>query len=210
MDTLYYASGAASMAVHWLLIELDRPHTLERVDFETRMQKSPAYLALNANGVVPTLVVDGTSHSETGALLMWLAEQHPQAGFAPAPGARDRQDYLQWMFNFANALQPLFRHWWYPHEPAGDAQSTTVRAHVVPRIEAAWERIDAHLAAHGPYLLGGAPCMADFMLTMLMRWSREMPRPGSDWQHLKELASLMKARPSFKRLLDRERLADWA
>ena len=79
-----------------------------------------------------------------------------------------------------------------------------------PRIEAAWGRIDAHLAANGPYLLGAAPCVADFYLTMLMRWSRNMPRPATDWPHLAAHAGRMKARPSFKALYAAEGLEEWA
>src|SRR3546814_4452175 len=43
MHTLYYSPGAASMVVHWLLIELAIPHQLSLVDFESRAQKSQAY-----------------------------------------------------------------------------------------------------------------------------------------------------------------------
>jgi glutathione S-transferase len=54
MYELYYSPGTASFAVHWLLIEMNLPHTLKVVDFETRAQKSPEYLRLNPDGVVPT------------------------------------------------------------------------------------------------------------------------------------------------------------
>ena len=57
MHTLYYSPGAASMVVHWLLIELGVPHELQLVDTSTGAQKAPEYLALNPNGVLPTLVV---------------------------------------------------------------------------------------------------------------------------------------------------------
>ena len=57
--TLYYAPGAASLLVHWLLIELEVPHRLQLVDTAAKAQKSPEYLAMNPNGVVPTLVIDG-------------------------------------------------------------------------------------------------------------------------------------------------------
>ena len=70
MDRLYYAPGAASMLVHWLLIELGMPHELVRVDTAAGQQKSPEYLALNPNGVVPTLVLDGTPRFESAALAM--------------------------------------------------------------------------------------------------------------------------------------------
>jgi glutathione S-transferase len=114
------------------------------------------------------------------------------------------------MFHMANAVQPLFRQWWYPHEPAGEAHADVVRALVAPRIEAAWSRIDAHLAAHGPYLLGESVSVADFYLTMLMRWSRNMPRPATQWPHLSTLATTMRARPSFRALYEREGLSEWA
>ena len=210
MDQLYYAPGAASMLVHWLLIELDLPHELRLVDMASGAQKRPEYLALNPNGVVPTLVRDGVPMSEAAALAMTLSDQHPAAGFAPAVDAPRRPSYNQWMFHLANAVQPLFRQWWYPHEPAGEDHADAVRALVAPRIEAAWSRIDAHLAANGPYLLGETVSTADFYLTMLMRWSRNMPKPATQWPHLAALARAMRSRPSFRTLYEREGLTEWA
>ena len=208
--TLYYAPGAASLLVHWLLIELEVPHRLQLVDTAAKAQKSPEYLAMNPNGVVPTLVIEGKPQYEAAALAMLLAERHPDAQLAPLPDDSQRADYVQWMLNLANMVQPLFRQWWYPGEPAGEANAETVRAHCAPRIEKEWARIDAHLAANGPYLLGEAPSVADFYLTMLMRWSRNMPKPATEWPQLATLAQRMKARPSFKVLYEREGLTEWA
>ena len=211
MDTtLYYAPGAASLLVHWLLIELDVPHALHLVDTAAKAQKSPEYLALNPNGVVPTLVLDGQPQYEAAALAMLLAERNPDALLAPLPDDSRRADYLQWMFNLANMVQPLFRQWWYPGEPAGEANADALRAHCAPRIEAEWARIDAHLAAHGPCLLGERVSVADFYLTMLMRWSRNMPKPATEWPHLAALAQRMKARPSFATLYEREGVTERA
>lgn len=209
MHVLYYAPGAASMAVHWLLLELELPHELVAVDLDAGEQKRPDYLALNPTGVVPTLVSDGVARYESAALLMQLADAHPDAGLAPAIDAPQRADYLQWMFHLANGVQPLFRQWWYPHEPAGEDCIDAVRAYATPRIAAAWDRIDAHLAKTGPYLLGGRLSAADFYLVMLMRWSRKMPRTASDWEHLAALAAALTARPSFRVLCEREGLEGW-
>jgi len=211
IDQLYYAPGAASMLVHWLLLELDVPHALHLVDTASGAQKRPEYLALNPNGVVPTLVHGGVPMFESAALAMTLADEHPRARLAPAPASALRPVYNQWMFHLANAVQPLFRLWWYPHEAAGEAQSDAVRAHVAPRIEAAWSRIDAQLEkSGGPYLLGETLSAADFYLTMLMRWSRNMPKPATDWPRLAALAQRMRARPAFKMLYQREGLEEWA
>ena len=208
--TLYYAPGSASFLVHWLLLELKVPHELRLVDFASRAQKSPEYLALNPNGVVPTLVIDGKPQHEAAALALWLAETHPQAGLMPAVGDPQRLDFLQWMFDLAHEVQPLLRQWWYPGEVAGEANAEAVHAHCARRLGAHWQRIDAHLQAHGPYLLGDAPCVADFYLVMLMRWSRNSPSPATDAPQLAALAQRMKARPAFKTLYEREGLSEWA
>ena len=210
IDRLYFAPGAASMLVHWLLLETGHPHRLQLVDTATGAQKQPEYLALNPAGVIPTLVLDGVPMAETSALAMTLADRHPQAALAPLPGTARRAHYVQWMFHLANAVQPLFRIWWYPHEVAGAAQADAAREHVQPRIEAAWQRIDAALAAHGPYLLGDTVSAADFYLTMLMRWSRNMPKPATQWPQLAALAQRMKARPTYAALCAAEGLEDWA
>jgi glutathione S-transferase len=209
MDRLYYAPGAASMLVHWLLIELDVPHQLQLVDTAAGAQKSPEYLALNPYGVVPTLVHDGQPMIEAAAIAMTLADRHPQAELAPSIDSPLRPLYTQWMFHLANAVQPLFRLWWYPHEPAGEAHADTVRAHVVPRIEAEWSRIDAWLGERGPFLLGTRPTAADFYLAMLLRWSRNMPNPAANWPRLAALAHAMAARPSFQAMCLREGIGGW-
>lgn len=209
MYTLYYSPGTASMLVHQALLECGAPHTLEQVDLETGQQRSAAYLALNPNGVVPTLVVDGTPHGESAALAMLLVERHPEAALAPTPGTAGRADYLQWMFFLANSLQPRFRQWFYADDEFPDASESIKEAARIG-IEACWSRINTHLATHGPYLLGEDFSVVDLYALMLMRWSRNMPRPATNWPHMDSLATRLKARPSWKQLCEIEGLIEWA
>lgn len=209
MITLYYSPGTAALVVHWLLIELDIPHTLHKLDLDAGDHKLPAYLALNPAGVVPTLVIDGQPTCEAAAIALHLTDAYPARGFAPAPGTFARAAYYQWMFFLANTVQPAFRAWFYPAEPAGEANVDAVQACARDRIEGAWAQLDAHLAAHGPHLLGDKLSTADFMLTMLMRWSRNMPKTATAWPALARLAATMKARPAFKEVYAREGLTDW-
>ena len=51
---------------------------------------------------------------------------------------------------------------------------------------------------------------ADFVTTMLMRWSRNMPKPATEWAAIAAYVKRMKARPSFKVLYEREGLTEWA
>ena len=210
MYTLYYSPGTASFAVHLALIEMGVTYRLERVDMDGKQQKSPEYLRMNPNGAVPTLVVEGRPMYECAALLLYLAERHAIAGFAPAGGTREREPYLQWVMHFANTVQPLFRALFYPHEPAGEANAEAVKASARPRIESCWDRLEAHLAAHGPYVTGAHYSVADMLGVMLMRWSRNMPKPATAWPHCRGLAERVKARPAWRTLYEREGLTEWA
>ena len=210
MYILHYAPGAASLVVHWLLIDLGVDHELRRVDLAAGEHKQPAYLALNPGGVVPTLQIAGVPVAEAAALVLHLADAHPAAALAPVPGSIERARYYQWILFLANTVQPAFRRWFYPAEAAGADAADSNKDGAREAIEGAWTRIDDHLAAQGPHLLGDQLSAADFLLGMLMRWSRNMPRPATDWPQLAALAARLKARPSFRRLYEVEGLTDWA
>lgn len=209
MYTLYYAPGAASFCVHWLLLELGQAPLLQRVDLRAGEQKQPAYLAMNPAGVVPTLLVDGEPFAESSALLLHLADRHPEGGFLPPPGTAARAKVLQWQMYLVSALQAPFRFWFFPHEAAGAEAVEAAKRTAVEKIGKAFDTLDAHLAAHGPYLAGERISTADFLLVMLCRWSRGLPRPATDWPELSAFVARMRARPAFTTLCDREALADW-
>ena len=209
MYTLYYSPGTASMVVHLALLEINAPHDLRLVDFDSGEQHSAAYLRLNAGGTVPTLIIDGKAFSESGALLMILAERHPQAGLAPAAGTPEHDAWTQWIVYLSNTLMSTYRLWFYPAELGSDEHDPAIRAALHKKIEGVWDRLDAHLKAEGPYLLGAQCSGADLMLAMLMRWSRNMPRPASEWPALKRLADLIRERPSWQRLYEIEALDGW-
>ncbi len=210
MYTLYMAPGAASFCVHWMLIELGVPHELKKLDLQAGDQQKPGYLRLNPNGLVPTMIVDGVPIIEAAALLMLLAERHPQPGLAPPPGSPLRGAYMMWMFHLSNTLQPAFRDWFHPESGAGAVANEALKNSARARVEAAFERLDAQIAGHGPYLLGDRVSAADFLGTMLVRWSRNMPKPATQLPAIAGYVTRMKARPSFRVLYEREGLTEWA
>jgi glutathione S-transferase len=168
------------------------------------------YLRLNPNGTVPTLIVEGAPVYECAALLLLLAERHPETALAPSPGDAKRATFLQWMVHFANTLQPAYRQWFYPQDFAPAEHEKESKEFARRRIEAVWDRLEAHLAANGPHILGEHFGIVDLYATMLMRWSRNMPKPATSWTHVGALAQRVKARPSWKRLYDIEGLTEWA
>lgn len=207
MYILYYAPGAASQLVHVALLEAGVPHRLEHVDLEGGQQHGAAYRAMNPHGHVPTLIVDGRPQHECAALAMLIAERHPEAALAPAPGAADRADYLELMFYLANSVQPAFRHWFYPQETGGDPAA--IKNAAAARIENAWQHLAARLASAGPWLLGDRYSTVDLYATMLMRWSRHLPRPALTFAPLATLAARVTARPAWQRAAETEGLPAW-
>ncbi len=209
MYTLYYSPGTASMAVHQALLEIGAPYELKLVDFNKDAQHDAEYLKLNPHGVVPTLVVDGKPVVESAALLMLLSERHPEAGLAPAIGSPERAAWLQWMVYLSNNLSATYRFWFYPLDLGTAEHVPHISTALQQRVADVWDNLDAHLSAHGPYLLGEQFSSADILLTMLMRWSRNMPRKSAQWPALAKLADLVRARDSWKELNRIEGLSGW-
>ncbi len=207
--TLYYSPGAASFAVHWMLIEMGVPFEAVLTDIEAGAQGDPEYLRLNPAGRVPTLAIDGAAHHESAALLMLLSERHPEAGLAPPPGAQDRANWLEQMIFLANTVLPAMRDWFYAGTDGDASGADAVQAIARRRIEAARDRLDAHFSEVRPYMVGERLSTADLLAVMLMRWTRNMPRPATGWPNLAPYIERMRAMPSFIEVNRREGLTDW-
>lgn len=207
--TLYTAPGAAGLAAHWMLIEMGVPFELVKLDLEAGDQKKPEYLKLNPSGMVPTMIVDGEPQAEIAALLMLLAERHPESDLAPAPNTPGRASYVRWMVYLANTLQPAFRMWFYSDDDGGPQFEGFLKTLSRERIEAVWDRVESMLSDGRPYLLGDRLTAADFLLTMLTRWSRNMPKPATEWPKLGGYIRRMKAMPSLQEVHRREGLTEW-
>ena len=207
---LYYSPGAASMPVHWMLLEIGVPFEARLVDIDAGQQHDPEYLRLNPDGRVPTLVVDGVPRHESAALLMLLAERHADAGLAPTRGSPAREEWFEWMIYLANTVLPAMRDWFYADSDGDPAGAEPVRALAQRRIAAACARLDAHLGDGRAYLAGDRLSTADLLALVLMRWTRNMPRPATaGWPHLAGYIRRLRALPSFIEVNEREKLTEW-
>lgn len=206
---LYYSPGTASMGVHWALIELGVPFQTLRIDFETGFQRTPDYLKLNPLGRVPTLMIDGVAHTESAALLMILAERHPESALAPPAGDPQRSKWLETMVLLANNLSPAMRDWFYADKDGAPEGAPAVRDLARRRIEGVWPRLADLLADGRPFLFGDKPGAADFLAAGPMRWSRNMPHPANQNPALAAYLARLGALPSYVELCRREKLTPW-
>jgi len=109
MLTLYLSPGSSSMAPHIALHEIGVEFESRWVSFAKREQHAPGYLAVNPEGKVPTLLVDGRPLTEVAAVLYYLAKRFPQAGLFPAGDLDAEAQILSWMSFIASTVHPARR-----------------------------------------------------------------------------------------------------
>src|SRR5882672_4102047 len=83
MLVFYFAPGTSSMAAHIALHEAGAKFESRPLSFNKHEQRAPNYLAINPEGKVPTLVIDGRPLTEVAAILFYLARRFPEAELLP-------------------------------------------------------------------------------------------------------------------------------
>lgn len=106
---LYFAPGSSSMAPHIALHEVDAPFEARPVSFRRGEHRSPAFLALNPEGKVPVLLVDGRPLTEVAAILFWLARRFPEGRLWPEGDAEEEARAISWMSFIASTVHPAWR-----------------------------------------------------------------------------------------------------
>ena len=109
MLTLYMSPGSSSMATHIMLHEIGAEFESRWISFGKREQQMPEYLALNPEGKVPTLLVDGQPLTEVAATLYYLAKRYPAAGLFPEGDLAAEAQIISWMSFIASTIHPARR-----------------------------------------------------------------------------------------------------
>jgi glutathione S-transferase len=106
MLTLYFAPGASSMAGHIALHEIGTAFEGKPMSFRQKDMRAPEYLALNPEGKVPALLVDGRPLTEVAAILFYLARRFPDADLLPRDDIEAEAQAISWMSFIASTLHP--------------------------------------------------------------------------------------------------------
>lgn len=211
MIRLHYYPGNASFTPHVLLHELGVPFERVLVDREHGAHKSPAYLRLNPNGLIPVLEDDGLVLYETAAICMHLADRHPQARLAPPVGSVERAHFYKWMVWMTNTLQATLMHYFYPERMVDDGNvdgARQVRAHAEARVGGQLQQLADQLNGHGgPWLLGREYSALDPFALMLCRWTRGFAsQPARDYPQIGPYLLRVLERPAVQRVIVDEQL----
>lgn len=169
--TLYGAQASGSTAIEAALTLLAIPYTLVEGATWAEAAARERVAPVNAMRQIPTLVFPGGEvMTESAAILIYLADLHPQARLAPLPSDPLRRPFLRWMAYVSSAIYAL--HWIKPDVARiGAPQSAreAVVGAVHDRIAFCWSHMDAQLVP-GRYLLGDALTVLDLYVTVVSRF----------------------------------------
>ncbi len=200
---LYGAQASGSIAVEAALTLIGLPYRL--IEGATWAQESARERVAPVNSMrqVPTLIVPGGEvMTESAAILIDLADRHPQARLGPSLADPRRRQFLRWMVYVSSAIYSL--HWIKPDvrrigapESARDAVVEAVHE----RIAFCWQNMDAQLTPRH-YLLGDELTVLDLYVTVVSRFG--------PWRQ-KFYAAAPKMTPVVRRVDADPRLAEfWA
>ncbi|NQD37304.1 glutathione S-transferase family protein [Permianibacter sp. IMCC34836] len=206
MYQLYGFIGSASLAPRMVLEELGLPYQFVRLDADKGEHKTDAYLKLNPNARVPTLVDGDMVLFESAAICLYLADRHPNSHLVPALTHPARGQLYKWLMFLTNSLQPALIAYFYPDRLSTDpAHGPAIKARAEQNADALYQQIDKALAEHGPYLLGSEFSVADLFLFMLIRWGRWFGQPPvSKYPHLQQLVQFVSERPAVRKTFELE------
>ena len=212
MRQLHYFPGNASMAAHIALEEIGLPFELVLVDREGGAHKSPQYLQLNPNGLIPVCVDGDLVLYEAAAICLHLSDTAPSAGLMPALGTAQRAHAYKWLIWQTNTLQSALLAYFYPERwmNQGNALGAAeLKAHAQERVGVLLDQLDAELGRHGgPWLLGSDYSVNDAYCLMLCRWTRSFSAaPARERPHLGPHMRRMLERPAVQRVFAREQLS---
>lgn len=211
MIKLYYASGACSFVPH---VALEAARANGGGDFEPapiRLHRgehqTPDYLAMNPDGQVPVLEVDGERLTQIVAICDYLDRRFPDAGLLPTePWARAKaMQTLAWL---NNTVHPTFTHVFLPNKFAADAATqATIKAHAVEQYRGLMLRLQDKVAGASPFLCGERLTLLDPYVLTVFRWGGIAGIDPATLPGLKAYVDRVAAHPAVAAAMAREKLS---
>lgn len=176
--TVYGAAGSGSVPVEAALTLIGAPfEVVEAVTWEGEHERDKV-APVNPMRQIPALITaDGETITESAAILIWLAEQHPEAALAPEPCDPRRAQFLRWMTFVPASIYSMF---WVRDEPSrlgGDDpdDQERIKVRTAERIAQCWGIMESQIEP-GRFLLGDDLTVLDLYVATASRWTPRRER----------------------------------
>ena len=183
----YFAPGTSSMAPHIALHEVGVPFEARPLSFATNEQREAAYRAINPEGKVPALLIDGRPLTEVAAILFYLARTFPDAALLPKDIEAEAQ-VISWMSFIAATVHPA-------------------RRQGLDHAKGIYKLADARLGT-GEWAVGSYSIADIHLFRLYWRFFNSLkPEPGT-FPNLDKHYARMMVRPAVKKTIEIE-VGDW-
>ncbi len=197
MYKIYGWKLSGSLATEAALKEAGADYEIIPVNIKEGEQHQEEYGRINPRRQVPALALpDGSVMTEGAAILLHIADAHPQSRLAPPPGSSERAQHDRWLFFFAvnvyeGELRKLNPQNYVTSADCAEAVKTVADSYVEMHY-----RIFEEALGDGPYTFGDTFTVLDIYVWMLAQW---MP---PDWlaevcPKINRLVESAKARPNI-------------
>ena len=185
MLTFYFSPGSSSIAVHIALHETGAPFEARPLSLADKDTRKPEFLAINPNGKVPTLLIDGRVLTEVAGCLFYLARAYPAAELLPPNDPEAEAQVVSWMSFVASAIHPA--------RQAG-----------LERMREVWQVADTRLGRND-WAVAGRHSIADIHLFRLYWRVRDaLERKPGDFPNIEAHYARMMARPAVGKTIEIE------
>ena len=206
LATLWTSSGTGGTVAHLVAAQSGLAITPRFLSLRQGEHRQPDYLAINPKGEVPALqLADGTVITETPAILLWIADQAPDAGLLPGahPARAQAWEWVSWChFQLARSFQMAFQA--KRILPDNEAAADALRAAGVQRCRLALAYAETAVRADGTLLGTGQPGAADIFLALMVRFAGFLQIDLADHPGLNRLAALVASQPAIAAAMELE------
>ena len=171
MYNLYGWKLTGSLAIEAALNEAGADYEIIPVNIKEGEQHQPEYGLINPRRQLPALALpDGSVMTEGAAILLHIADAHPQAHLAPPPGSSERAQHDRWLFFFAvnvyeGELRKLQPQRYVSSENCVEAAKTAADSYVEMHY-----KIFEETMGDGPFTFGDMFTVLDIYIWMLAQW----------------------------------------
>ncbi len=188
--TVYGAPASGSVPIEAALTLAGVPYEVVGGELVRDVATSPEMLAVNPLGQVPALILpNGEVMTESAAILIYLADRHPEAQLGPMAGDSGRPMFLRWMTYVSAAIYSLA---WIRSDPmrlVSDAhQVAAVQEKIADRRAECWRKMNDQIGA-GSFLLGDRLSVLDLYVATVSRWS---PRRRRFYHEAPDMAAIVR------------------
>jgi glutathione S-transferase len=197
---LFYFPGACSMSVHIALNEVGATYELEKVDLMNKtLESGGSFLDINPKGYVPCLQLDNGEYlTEVGAILQYIADNHPDANLLPPVGDQQRYRVVEFISYISGELHKNFT-------PLFNPETTDEgRAAALDIVGKRLTLLNDQLGEGGPFLTGEQFTIADAYLTTVLGWAQFVKMDLSPWPNLGTYAGAAMGRLAVQATLKEE------